>query len=373
MKFKFVHTADWQIGRQFSSFPEHMQSKLALARLEAIGRVAERAQTAGAPHVLVAGDVIDRESVEDALLRQLLARLAAHSALTWHLLPGNHDPERPGGLWTRVRAIGLPSNVRVYSEPAPAEITRDVWLLPAPLTGRRLTEDPTAAFDTMPTPAGALRLGLAHGSIRGFSSNGEASVLIDPQRARRSGLAYLALGDWHGAMRIDARTWYAGTPEPDRFPQNEPGYCLSVAIDGGTSEPVIERASTAKYRWQEHTIALLSADDLSQVESSVRSAAADAGNIILRLVLSGRLTGAMRTDLGRRLEMLSAAVAHLDADTDAVGIETGEADLAPLGSGGLFAAGQRLTVLARDGGEDARIAGLALRHLLELARNGSPP
>jgi len=30
-------------------------------------------------------------------------------------------------------------------------------------------------------------------------------------------LNYLALGDWHGRVQIDKRTWYPGTPEQDTF------------------------------------------------------------------------------------------------------------------------------------------------------------
>ena len=36
-------------------------------------------------------------------------------------------------------------------------------------------------------------------------------------RAGHAAQDYLALGDWHGTRRIDARTWYSGTPEHDRF------------------------------------------------------------------------------------------------------------------------------------------------------------
>ena len=58
--------------------------------------------------VLVAGDVFDSETVSDALIGTLLARLKAHPKLTWHLLPGNHDPARAGGVWEAIVGAGLP-------------------------------------------------------------------------------------------------------------------------------------------------------------------------------------------------------------------------------------------------------------------------
>lgn len=51
-----------------------------------------------------------------------------------------------------------------------------------------------------------------------------------PYRARRAGLDYLALGDWHGAVEVDQRTHYCGTPEPDRFKHQRPGTALLVSI-----------------------------------------------------------------------------------------------------------------------------------------------
>ena len=86
-------------------------------------------------------------------------------------------------------------------------------------------------MDGVPSPAGALRIGLAHGSVQGFGSAGEANVPIDPARVKSAGLSYLALGDWHGTTRISDRAWYSGTPEPDGFRDNDPGNALIVRVD----------------------------------------------------------------------------------------------------------------------------------------------
>ena len=59
--------------------------------------------------------------------------------------------------------------------------------------------------------------------MQGFDSAGEANNPIAPDRARRAGLDYLALGDWHRTLQIGPATWYAGTPEADRFNSQEVG------------------------------------------------------------------------------------------------------------------------------------------------------
>ena len=110
MTFTFLHTADWQIGKRFGSFPGDTAAVLRDQRLQAVDRLARAAIGSGCAAVLVAGDVFDAETVPGALSGQLLARLKAYPALTWHLLPGNHDPGRAGGVWSSLVGA-LPANV----------------------------------------------------------------------------------------------------------------------------------------------------------------------------------------------------------------------------------------------------------------------
>src|SRR5690606_31070946 len=107
--------------------------------------------------------------------------------------------------------------------PEPIELAANVLLLPAPCTTRRPGRDLTEWMDIAGTADGAIRIGLAHGAIRDFSEDSATSEIIAPNRADRAGLNYLALGDWHGAMRVDPRTWYSGTPEQDRFKHDRSG------------------------------------------------------------------------------------------------------------------------------------------------------
>src|SRR5690606_18796715 len=105
-------------------------------------------------------------------------------------------------------------------------------------------------WDDMASPAGMFRVGLAHGSVTGRLPEGiDSSNPIAPDRALRARLDYLALGDWHGCLRIDDRTWYAGTPEQDRFRGNDPGYALSVKIAEPGAVPEVTRLRVGQYHW----------------------------------------------------------------------------------------------------------------------------
>ena len=176
MRFAFIHTADWQIGKRFGAFEAEKAAVLRDQRLGAVDRLAKAARAIRAENVLVAGDVFDSETVSDALAGRLLSRLQGYPDLVWHLLPGNHDPARAGGVWEAIVAGGLPANVRVYLTPEPAEIANGVVLLPAPLTSKSTSRDPTAWMDGANLSADSVRIGLAHGSVQGFGSDGDANV-----------------------------------------------------------------------------------------------------------------------------------------------------------------------------------------------------
>ncbi len=132
MTFTFLHTADWQIGKRFGSFPGDTAAVLRDQRLQAVDRLAQAAVGSGCAAILVAGDVFDAETVPAALSGQLLARLKAYPMLSWHLLPGNHDPGRAGGVWSSL-AGAFPANVKVQLEAKPAELAAGAVLLPARL------------------------------------------------------------------------------------------------------------------------------------------------------------------------------------------------------------------------------------------------
>ena len=150
----------------------------------------------------------------------------------WHLLPGNHDPHRPEGVWDRVAQLGLPPNIHLHLAPTPCALDDHAFLLPAPLLRKSELDDISAWMDDAATPPGALRIGLAHGSVVNFGNGGEAANPIDPTRAAKAKLDYLALGDWHRTLQVGPAIWYAGTPEPDRAGGQEQGTALLVEIAG---------------------------------------------------------------------------------------------------------------------------------------------
>ncbi len=367
MSIRFIHTADWQIGKPFANFPSELAGELAAARLSVIPRIAAAARARDARHVLVAGDIFDSPGIETLLLRRTLEHLRRETDVTWVLLPGNHDPARREGIWDRARVIGLPENVAVLTEPVAFALTPHASVLPAPLTSHMPGRDPTDWFDAAPSAPGHVRIGLAHGSITGFSTDGESNVTIAPDRASRAKLDYLALGDWHGATRIDKRTWYAGTPEPDRYPANTPGYVLSVTVQAG-AEPVVEQVRVAQFTWARHDAMLASGDDIWTLARDIEALVPDPVASLVRVKLSGSLTITDEGALKSWAEETAGRLRHLDLDTDALQVRATASDLDRLAaSGAVREAAEKLSALADASTPQSAIARRALQKMFAYA------
>lgn len=359
--FRFIHTADWQLGKPYAWAEPEVRSALTDARFDAIDTVGQMASEHSASHILVAGDVFDTEGPDPRTIVQALSRMERHPC-RWWLLPGNHDFVRAGGLWDRIEAR-LPSNVSLISEARPNELSDGVWLLPAPLVYRHQNDDPTEAFNGMETPGATVRIGLAHGSIKEFGAQGETKNQIAPDRAARSRLDYLALGDWHGSLQVNSRTWYSGTPEVDRFQRDAPGKALLVELEKG-SEPLVTEFRTGKYQWLKRDWRV---DDVAgfETERAQLLKECDPAATLVRLTLTGITT------MSDRVAMLSAIeddLAHrfryFDYSATDLVAKPSDDDLAAFAAEGILGiAASTLNTRIQDEGPASLIARRALERL----------
>lgn len=370
MAFAFVHSADLQIGKPFRSFEERLAGRLEAARIDAIEVLSSAARQSGASHILVAGDIYDSEAVPLKTLRQPLTRMARDKDLTWVLLPGNHDPHRPGGIWQRIASVGFPENVIAAIGEQPIMLSRDVAVLPAPVTARSLTNDPTAGMDSAVTGDGVVRIGLAHGSVQGFGSEQSSSITIDPERWRKAGLSYLALGDWHGLTKINERTWYSGTPEPDRFPDNTPGFALVVRVPDGGGTPEVSPVRTAQFVWAKASENLNSVDALPALSRKLLGLCEDPSRLLLKLSVAGTMTVEGFADFDVWAEDLDARLAYLGIDAGCLLLSGNLDDSEVLGASGEIAVAARALQAIASDSEDERapIAATAVRRLVSMTQ-----
>jgi DNA repair exonuclease SbcCD nuclease subunit len=330
---RILHTADWQIGRLYGAFDPDDAVPLAEARFTAVERLAALATRARVDAVVVAGDVFDAQTVSARSIRRLFNAMEAYSG-PWVMIPGNHDAALAESVWTHAARLGaLPPNLHLSLAPRVIELAEaPLAFLCAPLTQRHTFEDLTEWFDAAETRPGWLRIGVAHGAVQGILAEGiDSANPIAQDRAERARLDYLALGDWHGTRRVDARTWYSGTPEPDRFKANDSGQALLVSFGEPGSAPQVEPVITRQFRWQQQAYRLGVTSDLDVLIESLASADA---NDVLDLSVSGQVDMANHTRLQGELGVAEARLRCLRCDLSALQLAPTAEDIAALQADG---------------------------------------
>ena len=368
MTLRLIHTSDWQIGKVFRFVDDGTMGVLQEARLMAVTRLGELAMKNSASHVLVAGDVYDMEALSPRSINQPLERMRKFEKVTWHLLPGNHDPHRPHGLWDQLLRRGVPENVIVHAVSEPRVFESDGFaLLPAPLQYRRMLQDPTAYMDEAETPDGIIRIGLAHGTVTGFGSDDkDVPNYINPDRPKTAGLAYLALGDWHGQKKINDKVWYSGTHETDAFDVEGGGQALLIEIESADATPVVTPIETGHYQWITLREQVNSSEEVDALVTTLRGSGDDLNRILVRLIVEGAVSLQDRQYFEEQVvEQVSAAFCYLRVDDTRLFSTPSEDDLDQIDRGGFVrTAADVLKQKAEDMSDpEHEIAALALQRL----------
>ncbi|MEA2303899.1 MAG: repair protein SbcD/Mre11 [Solirubrobacteraceae bacterium] len=242
---RFLHTADWHLGRTF-----HGEDLLSHQAAWADWLVA-LARDEQADAILVAGDLYDRalppvDAV--ALADELLGRLAERAPVI--VIAGNHDSAQRlrfgagllarGGLHLRTDPLGcadpvLLGGVAVYGLPY---LEPDLARGPLGCEERGHAAVLAAAMarvrsDVARRPAGTRSVVLAHAFVAGAApSESERDLAVggaaSVPASTFAGVDYVALGHLHAPQRVGANGRYAGSPVAFSF--SEAGHEKSVCV-----------------------------------------------------------------------------------------------------------------------------------------------
>ena len=385
----FLHSADWQLGKPFARIAdEEQRGRVQRERLEAVRRIGDIARERKASFVVVAGDLFDSATPKDATISHALAAIGS-IGVPVYAIPGNHDHGGPDSLWERSfyrrQAEAVAPNFHILLERQPVE-RDDAVLLPCPLLRRHEPDDPTTWLRRWEPAEGDQRprIVIAHGSTRAFggaalgnSVDGEEAGqanAIDLGRLPLDKLDYIALGDWHGFLKVGEKAWYSGAHEIDRFPKADqrPGHVAAVTVSrGGLS--VVEALPTGKLRWLRHEVAL--GDDGPGVLNRILRAATGSryDDCLVELVLTGAVSLADRSRLDTLLNDWRAGLVRLDLD-DGVRLAPSEEEMRALTERPdpiISRVAAELVARKDAGGEGAAVALAALRLLHGFCRDAS--
>lgn len=403
---RFVHTADWQIGKPFARISDPRKRALVnQARVAVVGRIGRVVEEQGAEFVLVAGDLFDSPSVDKATVSAACGAIG-RIPVPVIAIPGNHDHAGPGSIWEQEFFMRereqLAPNLVVLTEPGVYRI-KSAFILACPLRARTGWADPTEWVRTPETwvpsegtggsrgeaegEAGGFgsrdgvegpRIVLAHGSTQVFVGRCDdedelertsGSGFIDLSRLPDHLLDYIALGDWHGTKQVGPKAWYAGTPEPDRFAKSgeyDPGNILVVDVEPG-GEPRVNSVHVGELRWAQLSLDVSGATGVQTAVARIEKAVGfGVDEALLRLELSGSVDIAAAGELERVLQSQEARLLRLKL-VDRTTVEPGEDELVSLLSSAdhplVAKVTERLLAQAEGEGDAAAIARIGLRDL----------
>lgn len=320
---KFLHTADWQLGKPFAGIDDPQKRAIVQQeRIQVIRRIGEIARAHQADFILVAGDLFDSSTASNATVSAACSAIG-QLGIPVLVIPGNHDHGGPGGVWEQSffqrEHTNLAPNLRLLLKPEPVELS-SAWIFPCPLLRRAESTD-TTAWLRLPEVLGGCssakpRIVLAHGSTQQFTSQSEdeeanatATNQIDLSRLPAGAFDYVALGDWHGTKQITPTAWFSGTPELDRFPKGEghdAGNILMVAASRGQT-PTVTVAHTSRFAWHEFAFDFAEDSNLAVYQERLETLIGQRANEdLLRLELTGSLGVRAAGQLEQALESLQA-------------------------------------------------------------------
>ncbi|NLZ30087.1 MAG: DNA repair exonuclease [Methanomicrobiales archaeon] len=300
---RFLHTADWQIGMKAAHTGEKAR-EVRQKRFDAAGRIAELAEEEDVDFVILAGDIFEDHNVDDVAVKRTVDILNRFSPRPVYVLPGNHDPAVPGGIWDRDSWGRAGPHITLLDEQRECPHSDDVALYACPLAQKQSSLDPTAWIPHREDDDHRIRIGIAHGALDILPDSVNFPIAAD--RPEASGLDYLALGDWHSYHAV-GRAVYPGTMEPTRFGERDPGKVLIVEIEEAHAEPQIETRSVNLLTWIDITPAISTVDDVEILDGNIRDLGPLA-SVLLRI--SPDLSGCTDGRALQRLDTLREEIAE---------------------------------------------------------------
>ena len=286
---KILHTADWHLGRRFSSFAEEDEVKLTRARIEAVDQLLGIAESFTVNAILCAGDLFDDPAPAENWWRGLLRLFERRH---WQdrpmfLLPGNHDPFEPNSVWAEDHPFrrALPPWVHVVDrDDFEFPLSEDAVLYAAPCRSQAGADDLALRLPRREPNDRRIRIGLVHGQTFDIAGH-QTNFPIALDAAGQRGLNYLAIGDTHAFRELPPKsspTVYPSAPEATTFGEKDTGFVAVVFFPLHGRPPIIQKHPVARWCWRDERCG-----SLAELESLRKQ---DLKDCVVRLTLAMEVT-----------------------------------------------------------------------------------
>ena len=288
--FRFIHSADWQIGARFTQFGDRA-IRLREARIGTLKNALGAARDRAVDAFIIAGDLFEDNQIDDATVSAVMDLFREHVSVPIFVLPGNHDPfTGPESVWQRKLFRNLPAHLHLLTRSGPIDLGGAI-LFASPLQQKLSTVDPSLCLVELAhsCPADRIKIGVTHGAlaIDGKHQPNDFPIALDG--ASRAGLDYLAMARANWLSGVDGgRIVMPGTPEPDSFVQNASGNVALVEIPGPGQLPRVEPLPVATLSWRSLHFEFSSAESSrASLNTALNELGPAADRTVLRVTLNG--------------------------------------------------------------------------------------
>lgn len=313
---KFLHTADWHLGKKFTQ----LGSKADIAReirIETAENLLKMAKESNVDFVLISGDLFDSNNIKRRVLNRVTNLMLNTSPLDIYILPGNHDPLTMDSPYLD-KAWDSLSNVHILKKTEPLnELNTGAVLYPCPITQKQSSKDNT---DWINADDSEISIGVAHGNLAIEGYTDKSNFPIESDRAFNSNLNYLALGEWHSLRKFKSkdgqiRTVYPGTPETTNFNEDNSGKAVIVEIENPNSNPIINEINTGSLNWIKKDETIYGREDFRLLQSNLQKNT-NPENTILKLSLKGVTDLEIRSEIESLEEDFATNFMFFDLEID---------------------------------------------------------
>ena len=269
---RFLHTADWHLGIKYTKLG-HSAQKARDIRIETAKRLMETAKDNNVDFIIIAGDLFDNNDVDRRLVDIAVKIMSDAAPIPVYILPGNHDPLTRDSLYLNQEWDSL-GNTFILKNNKPVEIPGiNVTLYPCPVTQKQTRKDLTEWIKLINNN---ISVGIAHGNLQILGWVNEPNFPIDPERTEKSGLDYLALGEWHSLFKYKGkdnsfRAVYPGTPETTKFGEKNSGKAVIVEIEEHKAKPIIQEIDIGDLKWEEWVRDVSTIEDIKSIERELNN------------------------------------------------------------------------------------------------------
>ena len=318
---KIFHTADLHIGKTFTRYGT-ISTDLMEARRSGLDRLVQLANEYECDILVIAGDLFDRPKVAARDVMRAAKSLAAFEGTAVLVLPGNHDHTGlHESIWHHFTANCAPHTL-LHTDASPVTIADGLpsalVFHPAPCDAKT---SETHRLPSDPIQADGLHIGIAHGSVEGFTPDLQGRYFpMTVDQLQSTGIPLWLLGHTHVpfdmGMSGGGRILNPGTPEPDDITSAHPGYAFLISIEPtlgpGTAAVEVSQVPTGQYRFRRTVVEELAGP---KAISTLLDVTKDVDSYTVQeLAVRARVTAEEREELTRIVTDLERRAAWCSVD-----------------------------------------------------------